>query len=301
MDLKMLEYLLEIDRSGSINKAAQKLYIAQSSLSQSVKSLEKELGFTIFFRKTTGISLTPSGKLLLKSAKIILQEIQSIQNIPQLLAQNAGLSVTSTWSYLFMSLFMQFKELHHGDVIKDKFKETGFQQVLQDLIDKTYRLGLISCLKEQQQAHGELLRKYDLTMDPLCADIPSVALVSRDHPLSSLPHITPAQLKKWPIVVYDMMHNDQWLRSFSISPSQNDILNIYDRGSMLDAIDHKYIALVMWDPTLEKSLHRAVAIPIPQGPQSTLYSIRRESYQLNRREQIFLDFVKGQIVSLYRR
>ena len=72
MTLKQLEYIVEISRSGSINKAAQNLYIAQPSLSAAIKQLEQELHFSIFRRKSSGIELTSEGKILLASAKLIV-------------------------------------------------------------------------------------------------------------------------------------------------------------------------------------------------------------------------------------
>ena len=48
MNIKHLSYVVEICRCGSINKAAQNLYISQSSLSGSVKSLEEELHYQLF-------------------------------------------------------------------------------------------------------------------------------------------------------------------------------------------------------------------------------------------------------------
>ncbi|MBQ5325718.1 MAG: LysR family transcriptional regulator, partial [Oscillospiraceae bacterium] len=61
MTFSQLNYVLEISRCGSINKAASKLFVSQSSLSNSIQELEKELDITIFVRSTKGIELTPEG------------------------------------------------------------------------------------------------------------------------------------------------------------------------------------------------------------------------------------------------
>ena len=65
MNIKHLSYVVEICRCGSINKAAQNLYISQSSLSGSVKSLEEELHYQLFRRKNSGIELTEEGLSLI--------------------------------------------------------------------------------------------------------------------------------------------------------------------------------------------------------------------------------------------
>lgn len=51
MDIKMMEYVVEIERCGSINKAAKNLYLSQPNLSNALKNLESELGYTLFVRK----------------------------------------------------------------------------------------------------------------------------------------------------------------------------------------------------------------------------------------------------------
>ena len=50
----------------SVSEASKKLYISQSAVSQSIKTLEKKLGQTLFIRSTKRVQLTPAGSLLLK-------------------------------------------------------------------------------------------------------------------------------------------------------------------------------------------------------------------------------------------
>ncbi len=69
------KYVYEIYREGSFSKAANKLYIAQSSLSLTVKKHEKDLGFVIFDRSSSPISLTREGKIYIE----YLEEIQEYE------------------------------------------------------------------------------------------------------------------------------------------------------------------------------------------------------------------------------
>ena len=66
------KYTYEIYKTGSFSRAAKKLYISQSSLSLTIKNLEKNLGFIIFDRSTSPISLTREGKINVE----YLEEIQ---------------------------------------------------------------------------------------------------------------------------------------------------------------------------------------------------------------------------------
>ena len=55
MTIQQCKYVLEISKTGSFNEASKTLFIAQSSLSASIKSLETELGIKIFERSNNGV------------------------------------------------------------------------------------------------------------------------------------------------------------------------------------------------------------------------------------------------------
>ena len=56
MRLEQLQYIIEIEKTGSISKAAENLYLTQPSVSAGVSALEKELKFKIFKRTKSGMS-----------------------------------------------------------------------------------------------------------------------------------------------------------------------------------------------------------------------------------------------------
>ena len=58
MTFQYLKYLLTVAEKGSITEAAKGLFISQPSLSNAIKEVEKEIGFSIFTRSRTGIALT---------------------------------------------------------------------------------------------------------------------------------------------------------------------------------------------------------------------------------------------------
>ena len=61
MTLTQLNYIITIAETKSMNKAAEKLYVSQPSLTNAIKELEKELGITIFYRSGRGVTLTNDG------------------------------------------------------------------------------------------------------------------------------------------------------------------------------------------------------------------------------------------------
>lgn len=64
MNLKELEYIVALADEKSISKAADRLYMAQSSLSEFLRQYERELGTTLFFRTSKGIRPTAGEKSL---------------------------------------------------------------------------------------------------------------------------------------------------------------------------------------------------------------------------------------------
>lgn len=68
MTFQQLQYLLEIQKTGSISAAAQKLFVSSSSVSISLSSLEKELGYPLFIRTQKGLVPTDQGRQVIDYA-----------------------------------------------------------------------------------------------------------------------------------------------------------------------------------------------------------------------------------------
>ena len=75
MEIHQLEYLIAIAEEGSFTRAAERLLIAQPSLSQQIKKLEREVGRPLFDRLPRGVVLTEAGYHLLEHARRAMQEI----------------------------------------------------------------------------------------------------------------------------------------------------------------------------------------------------------------------------------
>src|SRR5213596_3074369 len=69
MNLRQLQYLLAIADEGSFTRAAEQWLVAQPSLSQQIKSLEKELGGPLLERLPKGVRLTAAGKAFITEAR----------------------------------------------------------------------------------------------------------------------------------------------------------------------------------------------------------------------------------------
>ena len=73
INLELYKVFYYVATSLSFSEASRQLFISQSAVSQSIKTLEKKLNHTLFIRSTKKVLLTPEGELLLQHVKPALQ------------------------------------------------------------------------------------------------------------------------------------------------------------------------------------------------------------------------------------
>ncbi|MFB7912309.1 LysR family transcriptional regulator, partial [Kitasatospora sp. NPDC056076] len=77
MQLQQLRYFLAVAETRHFTRAAEAEHVAQPSLSQQIRSLERELGAELFHRTRGNIALTDAGDALLPLARRILADTES--------------------------------------------------------------------------------------------------------------------------------------------------------------------------------------------------------------------------------
>ncbi|AIQ30782.1 MULTISPECIES: LysR family transcriptional regulator [Paenibacillus] len=79
MELRQLQYTLQIAAERNFSRAADKLHIAQPSLSQQLSKLEKELGVLLFQRNTSSVELTHAGEKFVEQAQAIIDAVELLR------------------------------------------------------------------------------------------------------------------------------------------------------------------------------------------------------------------------------
>ncbi|AIQ13458.1 LysR family transcriptional regulator [Paenibacillus durus] len=79
MELRQLLYVLQIANERNFSRAAEKLHIAQPSLSQQLSKLERELGVMLFQRNTSTVELTHAGRKFVDQAQIIIDAVELLR------------------------------------------------------------------------------------------------------------------------------------------------------------------------------------------------------------------------------
>ena len=134
MTLQQLRFLIAVAESGSINAAAQRLYTAQSNISNAVKSLEQELHLEIFTRSSRGVTLTNDGTELLGYARQVVEQADMLEaryedgGIPQ-----ARLAISAQHYAFSVEAFVNVVERCRDSKFEFIMRETTTAQIIDDV------------------------------------------------------------------------------------------------------------------------------------------------------------------------
>lgn len=135
MKLEVFEYLLAIEKYGSLNKAAKHLYVSQPNLSNVLTSFENELGYPVIYRNHQGISFTEQGKQVLLIAHNIMKEKEHLMNI-SLNHQKISLKISiGNGVYALAPIY----ELLNKQSSQDEVNITIINCAVEEALQKTYQ------------------------------------------------------------------------------------------------------------------------------------------------------------------
>ncbi|MCK1992378.1 LysR family transcriptional regulator [Peribacillus muralis] len=146
MYIEQLIYLVEVMKTKSIAAASENLHLTQPAISQSITSLEKELGVKLFVRSRRGAIPTAEGKILAHKASEVLMKLEEFHQQADAYNSYEQGSVTISSVPVMMPIVMnslsKFKTLYpniHIEVIE----RTG-PEIMKGLQQGAFDFGLIS-------------------------------------------------------------------------------------------------------------------------------------------------------------
>jgi DNA-binding transcriptional LysR family regulator len=129
MELQKLRQFYAVAKYQHVTKAAAELYIAQPSLTQSIASLEKELGVPLFVKRGRNIVLTEYGEYLKKRLDALLPELDAIpdelQNIKSGVSKRIRLNILAASTFVLSAIVAYRKS--HPDAVFD-FEQSAEKQ-----------------------------------------------------------------------------------------------------------------------------------------------------------------------------
>lgn len=216
------QYIYEIYKEKSFTKAAKNLFISQPSLSASVKKIESQLGYKIFDRNSSKLTLTQEGVCYIEAAEKILEaEADLKSSIEDLVHMDTGsLTISGTALYstcVFPFIINSFSSLYpkvsvnfyeadsillyeqalkaHVDLIIDagKYDEKFFET--QNLFEENILLAIPT---RNSFLDTHQLRNIGLTTDDI---------IKNRHMDENCPCISPSLLKNHPFVMLEEGHD----------------------------------------------------------------------------------------------
>ena len=204
MTFQQLQYVLEVARCGSINKAAQGLFVSQSSISKLLKDLEEELGVTLFCRTNRGITVTDQGKEFIGYARILVEQKRRLEGLYSAKEETPSLhfSISSQHYPFAVDGFLRFL----GDCNPPQYVlhmiETDMYQVIEDVYQSRSEIGVIFLSNLTETFIKKVLKSKGLVFHQLQSLLPHV-YVGVQHPLAGRESVRLEEIETYPIVVFE--------------------------------------------------------------------------------------------------
>ena len=198
MTLQQLRYLIAISEHGSINAAAQNLYISQSNLSTAVKDLERELGITIFTRSNRGVTLTNDGTELLGYARQVIEQADMLEaRYAKGTAERMRLSVSTQHYYFSLQAFINVAEHCASDKYDFILRECATGQIIEDVRTFRSEVGILYLDDFNSRVLNKAFADADVAFFPLF-DAHVHVFVGEHHPLANRSVLKLADLEPYP-------------------------------------------------------------------------------------------------------
>lgn len=196
MNTRQLSFFLAVIDHGSFTRAAEHLFVAQPSLSQTIKGLERELGVPLFHRIGRHVTLSEAGRVLEGPARLVIRDIETAHSvIDELKGVHTGrldlIATPSPGVDPLTELIAEYSQAHPGVTLTVTSALTS-GEVLSAVRDGHSEIGVLGTSRPFHAA--------DLSVTSLGA-LPMVIVTPRDVPLGEGPTASMSDLNGQRMVV----------------------------------------------------------------------------------------------------
>ena len=236
MTLQQLSYVVAIAETGTFNKAAERLYISQPSLTTAIKELEKELGLILFNRTGRGATLTADGSAFLPYARSVLTQYEGLMDVFGRQGKRRQRFAVSTQHYSFA--VKAFVELTQGlDVAEYEFalRETRTRQVIEDVAASRSEIGILYLSDFNRRVIQKMMNENNVAFHHL-VDCHAFVYLWKGHPLAGKSSISFEDLSPYPCLSFEQGDDSNFYLAEEIL-STNEyprIIKCCDRATILN-------------------------------------------------------------------
>lgn len=203
MTLTQLKYVIAVADTGSMNEAAKRLFVAQPSLSQSLKELENEIGITIFLRNNRGVVLTEEGTEFLGYARQVAEQYELMESRYIEKKNVKKKFAVSMQHYTFaVNAFIEMVKQFGMDEYEFAVRETKTYEVIEDVRDFRSEIGILYVNEFNRNVLMKLFKELELEFHPLM-DCGIYVYMWKGHPLAERQEISLEELEEYPCLSFE--------------------------------------------------------------------------------------------------
>ncbi len=270
MKIRDLEYFVTVAETGSINRAAQRLYVSQPHLGKIIAKLEEDMDTHLLFRTTTGVSLTPEGEEFLFRAHKVLDDIKELEAISKPGTRSeSSLEVSMTKFSHIMEAFIEVVINHKDDkTFSHKLNEGSMESVMNDVYSRRVKIGVLDFGTRRRDEIMEEFEARGLVYTRLATIQPHI-IISENHPLikKGIP-INLDTLRGYGFVRYAGQYEDFMYRIYEDNIERNlshssRIVYLDSRASLLHLISASdFYSIGIYDFDSQESSYKVISVPI---------------------------------------
>ena len=236
MTIQQLRYAVTISEQGSLNKAAEVLYVAQPSLTGALRELERELGVTLFSRSGRGVTLTNDGTEFIRYARQVLQQYDGLLERfgrGGVRKKHFGVS-TQHYSFAVKS-FVELIKRFGTDEYEFAIRETRTRDVIDDVFTGKSELGILYLSDFNRKPLEKLLHANQLEFHTL-TQCDAYVYLWKGHPLAKKPVIRFADLAPYPCLAFEQGASGSFYYAEEILSTAEypRMIHATDRATMLN-------------------------------------------------------------------
>lgn len=293
MNTLYLKYALEVERLGSISQAAQSLYMAQPNLSKAIKDLEGELGYSIFKRTSSGVTVTEKGTEFLYHARKMMEQILEIEKLSRKLdVQSRQFKISiPRGSYIANGVTAFVADLRIEQGIDITINETNALQTISNVADRGYNMGIIRYQVSDEDVFKSRLRNNKLESETLW-EFEYVLVMSKAHPLAMKEKICVEDLQEYMKITHGdieipHMQMEEWDEDSTLP---RKTIYVYERGSQFDLLANVPTTYMWVSPIPNSYLEKNGLVQRACKARNNRYKdvlIYRQDYKLGEYDKLF--------------
>ena len=301
--IQQLRYAVEVERTGSISKAAENLYMNQPNLSKAIRDLEADLGVMIFARTAKGVVPTQKGRDFLRCAHSVLSQIEEMESLCRP-AEDARVRFSvcvPRASYISCAFASFVRSLGETSAYELDYREDSTAHAIRSVVDGVDDIAVVRFDAEAEPYFSSALRDNALVSEPVFT-FSGRALMSRTHPLAGLDCVDEAAL----LAYVELVHGDRAAPAMPVSEARaraearadGRTIYLYERGSQLELLTRVPGAYMWVSPMPAEALARFDLVQKPcagGGRRQKDVLIFRKGWRFTETERLFIEALHASV------